>query len=180
MEEKRLLGNKSDGELQLILGDMWQEVCKKGGRLNFKIISGSMNPLIREGDVVSVTKAEPARIRIGDIVAFQDGERVVVHRIFGKYRVNHQLRFLQRGDIGGHSGAISPQNLIGRVSGIKRGGREKSLDTPWYRVTGIILGWRMLFRRYFGRLRPRFLGIILHQSMKLIWITMRKIVFWRS
>ncbi len=169
-----------ESELQLVIKEMRREACEKGGSLSFTIVSGSMSPVIREGDVVKVTKVEPSRIRIGDIVAFYDGDRVVVHRVFGRSRVNDRLIFSQRGDAIGGSGVIRPQNLIGRVSSLNRGGREILLDTPWHNVTNTLLGWRMLLRRFTGSVRPRFLGSALHQPLKLVWLLTRKVIFWRS
>ena len=165
-------------EIQLVLGEMRQELCEKGGALSFKIVSGSMAPVIREGDLVRVTRAEVSRLRIGDIVAFRDGDRVVVHRIFGRSRLNGRLVFRQRGDTVGGSGIIRPENLIGRVSSIERGGGEISLDTPWYRVTGALLGRRMWLRRFTHN--TGFLGTLFRYPLKLVWLLTRKVIFWRS
>jgi len=76
-----LAANKLDCKAQCILGEMWQEACERGGSLSFKVVSGSMSPMIEVGDVVTVGRADHSRVRIGDVVAFQDGQNVVVHRV---------------------------------------------------------------------------------------------------
>lgn len=58
-----------------------------------EVISGSMSPTINVGDVIIVVKQ--GEYEVGDIVAFQDGNMVVTHRIVG---VNPNGTFITKGD----------------------------------------------------------------------------------
>jgi len=143
-----------DSKTQNVLMEMWQEVCRSGGSLNFKILSASMKPTIEVGDVVKVSRVEPSRVRVGDILAFQVGQNVVVHRVIDKRWSDQQLSFRHRGDAGGISGKIAAEHLIGKVLAVKREGREISLDTLWFTMNNRVLGWRLHFIDTLGRMPP--------------------------
>ncbi len=170
---------KLDGKTQRVLGEMWQEVCERGRDLNFKIVSGSMSPMINTGNVVTVSKADPSRVRIGDVLAFQDGENIVVHRVIGKCWINRQLYFRHRGDAGVGSGRVPAINLIGRVLSVRKDGREIMLGTSWYVIINKILGWRLRFRDRLDGVKPRYFSIVLHQAMRPIWRICRSLLLWR-
>jgi len=165
-----------DQKTQSAVIEMWQEVCRSGGSLNFKILSGSMRPMIEVGDIVRVGRVEPDGVRVGDILAFQDGQNVVVHRIIGKSRSGRQLSFRHGGDAGGLSGSIAAQQLIGRVLAVKREGREVSLDTPWFTVSNKVLGWRLHLIETLGRMRPGLLRFFTHQTLRLPWKLCQRIM----
>ncbi|KPJ66688.1 MAG: hypothetical protein AMJ43_07355 [Coxiella sp. DG_40] len=138
-----------------------------------------MYPLIEVGDVVRVSRAEPSRVRIGDVVAFHNGQNVVIHRIIGKSWLKQQLIFCHRGDAGAASGKIPAKNLIGRVSVVKKKGKEISLDAPRYVIGNKILGWRLRLLDILVKMRPRSLGFILHLALKPIWKLCRRPLLWR-
>lgn len=126
-----------------LIEEMWQEACGTERNLSFRVISGSMRPLIEVGDVVKFTRVEPSRVRIGDVVAFQEGQVVVVHRIIGKKWSNQQLLFHHRGDAGAGSGTVPARNLMGKAYVIEKGEREIFLDTPRRVLSNRILGWQL-------------------------------------
>lgn len=54
-----------------------------GGR-SLTVMSGSMEPALRVGDIVINSKASPADVRVGDIVTFSDPEgtgKLITHRV---------------------------------------------------------------------------------------------------
>jgi signal peptidase I len=161
-----------------VVREMLKEVRQKSGSLNIKIVSGSMSPLIEAGDVVRVSRFEPSEIRIGDIVAFRDGQRVIVHRIVEKIESNRQFSFRQRSDAGGTAEVIAPGSLIGRVVTVVKEGREISLDTARSRISGRILGWRGWLRDWLGRRQSQSISRIIRQSLKPIWRLTRKMLLW--
>ena len=158
-----------DNNTQTILTEMWQEVCRSGGTVSFRISSASMSPTLEVGDIVTVNKVEPARIRVGDILAFQVGQNVVVHRITGKSRWHQQRSFHHRGDAGGLTGNIEARYIIGKILSVKRDGHEISLDTPWFSLSNRVLGWRLHFVDTLSRLRPGILRMVVHQVLMLPW-----------
>ena len=143
-------GNNSDKDFHRVLGEMLQEAYQKNQGLNIKIVTGSMSPLIEAGDVVRIIPVEPSGIHTGDIVAFREGPRIVVHRIVGKIRSNRQVTgFHQRSDTSGLAGVIASQDVIGRVVTITKEGREIYLDTARCRISSRIFVWRGWSREWF-------------------------------
>lgn len=166
-----------NGKTESLLGDMWQEACEKGKSLSFKVVSGSMRPTIKVGDVVKVTRAQPAEVRIGDVVAFNDGPHVIVHRIIGKRLSNHQIIFRHIGDAGLSSGYVDGQNLIGRVSQIERGGRV--VESQRHLVTGRMIAWQLqLVESLVGNVYRHF-GTNLRYILRPAWRLYRNLPFRR-
>src|SRR5687768_4040409 len=64
------------------------------------VLSGSMQPTIRPGDVVVATPTPSSNVRAGDIVTFQlpDGEGTVTHRVAKVRRVDGELKIITKGD----------------------------------------------------------------------------------
>lgn len=151
MEKESLATKRLGCTTQDILGEMWQEVCERGGSLSFRIVSGSMSPMIEVDDVVRVSRVEPSRVRIGDIVAFQNGRNVVVHRVIGKSRSAGRLRFRQMGDAGRSSARFPAQNLIGKVTVVHKKGYEIHLDSPIHMIGNKVIGWRLRLVDFIGR-----------------------------
>lgn len=178
-EENILIANKIDYRAQSILREMWQEAYEKGGDLSFKVVSGSMSPMIEVGDVVTIGRVNHTRVRIGDIVAFLDDQNVVVHRIIGKSRSNQQLSFYHRGDTSASSGKIIAQNLIGRVLIVEKKGYKIRLDSRRHIMCSRVLGWRLLVLENLGRMCPSRLGTVLYQALRLPWKICRSLLFWR-
>jgi len=65
------------------------------------IVKGrSMLPLLREGDVVFITRCKPSEIGIGDIVIYRSRfeGRLVVHRVVDIKYINGVYYFVTKGD----------------------------------------------------------------------------------
>jgi hypothetical protein len=169
-----------DENTQKAIIDMWQETCEKGGTVIFKIVTASMSPLIEMDDTVRIGRVEACKVRIGDILAYRDGQNVVVHRIIDRIRSNREVRFLQRSDTGGPCGEITVDNIIGRVLSIQKGEREISLNTTWSRIKGRILGWRGWLWNRLNLKRTGLIGNIMRQSLIPVWRLGRYILFWRT
>ncbi len=57
----------------------------------YDVISGSMNPAIPVNSVVLVQSAAPEDIQPGEVVAYQSGDSVVVHRLVENHIVEGEL-----------------------------------------------------------------------------------------
>jgi len=115
-----------------------------GKSLRFKAQGVSMQPLVRDGDVLLIKPVNPATIRPGEIVLFQSQrERVIVHRVLRK-RVNHTgVAFLVQGDQAAQpDGWISQDHIFGRLVEITRGQRRIQLRQPAMRL----LSWMAVQR----------------------------------
>ena len=72
-----------------------------------EVLSDSMYPTIKTGDVVIIVPQD--KYEIGDIVAFQDGNMVVSHRIID---VNENGDFITKGDLEGNAVDTMPLKEI--------------------------------------------------------------------
>lgn len=179
MEEYTKTTDMPGDKARSLLPELWQEACHRGGRLSFRVISGSMEPIICVGDKVGVTRAEPSRLRIGDIIAFREDQKVMAHRIIGRGRKNGQLSFRLRGDEGVVSGRATLENLIGKVYAIERDGHEIRLDTPRYVITNSIMGWRLRIKDSLVRTQHQRIGTSLRLALIPVWRLCRRLLLWR-
>ena len=64
------------------------------------VASGSMNPVILKGDVVIVKKVDDnlGSLEVGDVIAFQYNDAIVVHRITKIIKDRGQYYFYTKGD----------------------------------------------------------------------------------
>ncbi len=173
------MANRLDGKTQGTLREMWQEACERGESLSFKIASGSMSPMLKVGNVVKVSKVQPSEVRIGDVVAFQDGPYVIVHRVIGKSLSNQQIIFRHMGDAGMSSGYIAAENLIGRVSRIEKEGRAIVLESRRHIMTNRIMVWRLRLVESLVRMLHRHIGMSLRFVLRPVWRLYRSLPLWR-
>ncbi len=176
MKEYTSATNMTRKEVIKLLPDMWQETCDRGGCLTFRLISGSMEPLIRVGDRVKVSRMEPSRLRIGDIIAFREGRGVTVHRIIRRSHIDGQLYFYAQGDAGSGWGKVTKEDLIGKVYAIERDQCEILLDTPRYMVVNKILGWRLFLVACLRIMKYRSLSNGIRLALRPAWRLSRRIL----
>ncbi len=76
----------------------------------------SMQPTLATSDRVTVEPAGYSDIKIGDIVVF-DKEKLICHRVLGKYKARGRYYFLEKGDSSEHKGInnVPFEKLIGKV-----------------------------------------------------------------
>jgi signal peptidase I len=84
------------------------------------VLSGSMEPALRVGDVVMEHRIPPLQARIGDVVTFRDPEqpgRLYTHRIVSMSVTGKEVSFVTRGDAntGVERWQIPAGGTIGRV-----------------------------------------------------------------
>ncbi len=85
------------------------------GIKTFVIISGSMEPNINIGDMVIVKIADEPYM-VGDIIAFREGNTVIVHRIVKKIDEDGKIKYQTKGD---NNNAVD-KNLVeeNRIEGV--------------------------------------------------------------
>jgi signal peptidase len=91
------------------------------GMRSLSVMSGSMEPAIRTGDVIVDEWIPPRDARVGDVVSFNDPSRgsvVLTHRVTRVRRHGDQVDFVTRGDANtGVERWSAPANgRIGRVA----------------------------------------------------------------
>lgn len=164
-----MTSNELGTKVQDILPDMWREVCSKGTTLRFKVSSGSMLPLLDVGDVIKVCRVEPSVVCVGDLVAFQDGNDIIVHRIIAKKSSHNKLIFRHRGENAVSSGFFEGKNLIGRIISVEKEGREISLETLWHKINNKAVGWGLRLTDSIHYRCPRYFHNVFHIVSGLVW-----------
>ena len=81
----------------------------------FNVVSGSMEPTIPVGSIIYVKEIDPVEVESGDIIAFQSGDSVIMHRVVDNKMV--EGAFTTKGDAnnGEDMNDVSYDNLIGIV-----------------------------------------------------------------
>ena len=79
-----------------------------------------MRPSIRDGDVVSVARIDPARVAIGDVICYAPAPgRLTLHRVVGR----DAAHVLAKGDALAWSERVPVDGILGVVTAIERRGR---------------------------------------------------------
>lgn len=68
------------------------------GYKSFIIISGSMEPHLKVGDLIVVKEIDANKIKKGDIISFWEGESLVTHRVEEILKENGEKHFKTKGD----------------------------------------------------------------------------------
>jgi signal peptidase I len=83
-----------------LIREMQEELFQKQGQGWFRIMSGSMRPLIDIDDKVLAKLVDPEEVKPGDIILFKNTDALVTHRVVKVIRHNGKTMILQRGDAG--------------------------------------------------------------------------------
>lgn len=98
-------------------------VIERNQVLRMKVRGLSMSPLIRDGDVATITPMRGCPAEVGEVVAFSrngDG-KLTIHRVVAREKNGWRLR----GDsCAGDNGVIPAARIIGRITGVDRQGRS--------------------------------------------------------
>lgn len=114
--------------------DLLSSVLDKGVPFKFQAKGNSMEPFIKEGDVIIVSPLLKKNPSIGEVVAFIHPHtgRLIVHRIIAKQKMDY---LIQGDGIFDHTdGQIPLDCILGRVTTIERNGRESQLGLGIERI----------------------------------------------
>ena len=95
------------------------EVPSIGGYLPLIVLTDSMYPEIKSGDLIICHTVEPEEVNVGDVIAFFDpagnGTSIVTHRVVEVVETDGQLVYRTRGDANNVDDAkpVSADNLVG-------------------------------------------------------------------
>lgn len=97
----------------------------------------SMAPLVRAGDLLRLVPVDPGRVRAGDLIAFRQGEALVVHRVLRRTRA----RVLTKGDALARADApVAAPDVLARVVAVRTpAGRSIDFTRPGWRLVGRLL-----------------------------------------
>jgi len=138
-------------------GEVFLEVLKSAGQARLAVTGTSMLPSIRPGDMLEVHRQGMEAILPGDVVLFLRNGGFAAHRVMEKAGEPDRTLLITRGDaLRVPDSPVSPEELLGRVTAILRGGRR--LDprlTPWARVASWFLARSEFCARVARRLSRR-------------------------
>lgn len=155
------IGVVSGGELSLsgeALLELMRAVLARSVPFRFRARGWSMDPFIRDGDVITISPLRGVLPRVGEVVAFawSGTPSVVVHRVVGRRGTGSLIR--GDGVPEYADGIIPPQNVLGRVTRVERNGHDIWLGLGPERI---VIAWLSRFgllvslRRWLTRcLRP--------------------------
>jgi signal peptidase I len=126
------------------------------------VMSGSMEPTIKTGDVVVAREIAPLDAHVGDIVSFRDPERqglLVTHRVRSMERTGDKVVFVTKGD-------------ANNASERWRVGTDEKISRTMYRIPAV---GRVLA---FSHTRPGILVLVLLPLLALATLEIASI--WRS
>jgi signal peptidase I len=117
-----------------IAGELAGEVVRTFGSVRLRAFGTSMVPAILPGDLISIERAGLDEIVPGEVVLFTRNDRLFIHRVIDRsVSSNPELSgepcVITRGDRLPHTDPpVRPDELLGRVVSIQRGGRPVSLS----------------------------------------------------
>jgi len=101
-------------------------LLEEGRDCSVAIRGTSMHPFLEAGDRVHLQAVEVSRLRVGDLIAFRQDGRLVVHRYAGRVARAGACRLRQKGDnLRGH-GEIPAEALVGRAVWAERGTQRRN------------------------------------------------------
>jgi signal peptidase I len=159
---------------RIVANELWVELCAAKGTCWLKVLTGSMMPLLRPGDLVKVSRIVPQQAGFSDIVVFRRGQDLIIHRVLKKHVTPDGLYFSEKGDAGYVYGQVSADNIVGRVIGLKKGTRVLDLSSSPSRLANLFISaWLKLAAAVINRLKSSknpFIsgtGTVLHYPLKL-------------
>ncbi len=131
IQEKVLIAGPS------LVGDL----LRAHGHVRIRALGGSMFPVIRSGDVLSIRRCTAEAVQLGDVVLLHADDRLFAHRVIEKRGKRHLPSFVTRGDA--HWRNDPPRSasaLLGQVVAVTRDGRPPVATlrlTPVQRLVGL-------------------------------------------
>jgi signal peptidase I len=121
--------NLKESELSLpgpALLELLRATLAKGMSFRFRAKGFSMDPFIRDGDMITVRPLADHSPNTGDVVAFiQEGsERLLVHRVI---RIKGNAYLIKGDNSAGADGLIPRANILGWVKRVERDDKNVSL-----------------------------------------------------
>ena len=142
------------------------EILGGGSSLRFRARGVSMQPFIRDGDILEVQPPGVAALRRGDVVLCHPrGGRLVAHRVVRIIREKSgSTTIATQGDALTFPDVPLPvEQVLGLVAAVERNGKRIRLDTTLHRMAGLLCmrlfpwgqrlyyAWVAFGRRLYGR-----------------------------
>jgi signal peptidase I len=105
------------------LVDLIEPFLQGGEPIKLRVRGASMQPLIQDGDLVTLAPAGNGEIGLGDVVAVRRRESsgIVLHRVV---KIAPGGFLIQGDNAGRPDGVFDPRSILGRVTQVERNGRN--------------------------------------------------------
>jgi signal peptidase I len=110
-----------------VMASLYIQAIRQGQSVWFRVVSGSMVPILHIGDSVHIKPAKASEIHIGEIAAFETHDGLVVHRIIQHRQTGTSIQLLEMGDADLRAGWVEEQAVVGRVVAVRHGSRQINL-----------------------------------------------------
>ena len=123
--------------------DFARKLLEAEGRLWVSVATQSMTPLLRPGDRVEVQLCAPLVLAPGDIIAIDDGERLLIHRLV-LFAPGH---FITKGDaLPQPDVPQSSPAVLGRVTAVEHGETVRHVGGGW--VSALLARYSLFLTRF--------------------------------
>jgi len=133
-----------------------KSLLESGHALRFRARGGSMRPVIRHGDALTIQPVNPGEIEVGEVVFYRHANgRVLVHRVTKRVEQGGVTRFLIQGDAFDQpDGLAQAEQILGKVVRVEQGDAPGRSQSTW--LAGMCYGllawsWRAASIRSFYR-----------------------------
>ena len=135
--------------MKLEVASLVQQRLAQGSEMRFQIASGSMEPLLRSGDRVTVIGTPLSELRRGDLVCSMRKNDPVVHRLLRWSGAGDRARLITRGDSSSRPDEPwAAGDLLGRVVSAQREDRTLDFERTLWRWTNRLCGWCLAARTH--------------------------------
>ena len=120
--------------------ELSNELLRLGRSIRFQARGSSMQPLLRDGDILLVKPVRYQNIRVGHVILCSaDSGSIVVHRVIRKISCKNDEHFLIKGDRAQQpDGWITSDQIYGIVISITRDEVEVKMRNPVFRFLNLL------------------------------------------
>ena len=108
----------------------FEEILKKDGRLVYKTMGVSMLPMLHQNRDIIVIVPPEGRLKKYDVALYKRGSSYILHRIIGI----EDKEYLIRGDNTYQIEHVSPELVIGVLTGFIRNGKSYTVEDTGYQT----------------------------------------------
>jgi signal peptidase I len=121
-----------------IARDLTWESSEIDRKIRLEVISRSMFPMLKPGDIVVVERAPSESLRIGDLVVSRRRGEFITHRLVARGAES----WITKGDAQRHLDPPASRDAIfGKVVAIEHKGAQINLQTSYWKLANLGLGY---------------------------------------
>jgi len=118
--------------------DIWKQAEKE---VILEVCSDSMQPILNVDDFVSLRLSGTVEYQTGDMVVFERGKDLVVHRIVKQKTIRGEAFFCEKGDNACCWSWIARKDILGRVVAIADKNNLEKMSPSQFRLHNRLLGF---------------------------------------